>query len=125
MEDRIEINGEWYVKENSLKSENKKIGFDKLTTDELTFVSKIIYEESNYLIEFSILDYNNEYCMPSLYIKNKLTNKSEVWDSEEFIYNLLNDNIDSDIMETMTIVNDYELHVIKEMLKFAEEKEYI
>ena len=73
MEDRIEINGEWYVKENSLKSENKKIGFDKLTTDELAFVSKIIYEDSNYLIEFSHKKKNKPWCESSTISINNLS----------------------------------------------------
>jgi len=88
MEDRIQINGIWYVKEeNKVQSpQNTPDLYDDYFT---TFYEGAIWEDSNVLLEFSVLKPSKneelEYDTISLKVVNKQTKEEEYWDNINFL----------------------------------------
>ena len=87
MEDRIEINGVWYVREDSLKPESKK-DFDF----EITETRELQIESENYRLVGSVLLEDERFIMPALKVEftggKEHGRESEFWDNEPFLFGL-------------------------------------
>ena len=62
MEDRILINGTWYIKEDTKVEEPKDI------YEDLIFTRECLYSENGLELSYSVLDKEGEMVMPSLLI---------------------------------------------------------
>lgn len=89
MEDRIEINGHWYVREDSLPQSETQIEEDM----ELTFSRTCTFEDDKRLFTFDVLENDNqELVMPSLSYCNKRIMDSEtihIGDNENWFLQLI------------------------------------
>jgi hypothetical protein len=98
MEDRIQINGVWYIREDSLKPESKK-DFDF----EITEIRELQIESENYTLVGSVLFEHERFIMPSVKIEftggKEHGRESEFWDNEPFLFGLATGNPES--MEQM------------------------
>lgn len=93
MENRIQINGDWYVKEDSIKKEQEespKIDYQIIQSREIE-ISAILFSVNASVLE----DENGKLSMPDIVIKDINDNK-ECIDSEPFIRQLAGDNPDWD-----------------------------
>lgn len=91
MENRIQINGDWYVKEDSIKKEKEespKIDYQIIQSRELE-ISAIQFSVNGTVLE----DENGKLSMPDIIIKDINDNKEYI-DSESFILQLAGDNPD-------------------------------
>lgn len=99
MEDRIQINGVWYIREDSLKPESKK-DFDF----EITETRELRIESENYTLVGSVLFEDERFIMPALKIEftggKEHGRESEFWDNESFLFGLATGNHES--MEGIT-----------------------
>lgn len=84
MEDRILINGTWYIKEDTKVEEPKDI------YEDLIFTRECLYSENGLELSYSVLDKEGEMVMPSLLII-KGDYKDE-WDNEKFLTGLIDDD---------------------------------
>ena len=84
MEDRILINGTWYIKEDTKVEEPKDI------YENLIFTRECLYSENGLELSYSVLDKEGEMVMPSLLII-KGDYKDE-WDNEKFLTGLIDDD---------------------------------
>ena len=103
MEDRIQINGTWYVKEETTKEETTPgFTFNKMLLDELdlAYNIQIVYEDQNFCIEFDALyePHKDKYSMPDITITNKCTLPNHTvtnWDHPNFLIGLCDLNKES------------------------------
>jgi hypothetical protein len=84
MEDRILINGTWYIKEDTKVEEPKDI------YEDLIFTRECLYSENGLELSYSVLDKEGEMVMPSLLII-KGDYKDE-WDNKKFLTGLIDDD---------------------------------
>ncbi len=84
MEDRILINGTWYIKEDTKVEEPKDI------YEDLIFTRECLYSENGLELTYSVLDEEGEMAMASLLII-KGDYKDE-WDNEKFLTGLIDDD---------------------------------
>lgn len=103
MEDRIQVNGVWYVREDQTKK-NEPL---QINDDELIFSRQCTFENDNCLFEFDILENkSDELIMPSLTYCNKRIKDSKVIhiaDNENWFIRIINneqlvfDDLDGEI----------------------------
>lgn len=81
MEDRIEINGVWYVREEHIE-EKEDFTFEIIESRE------IMIETESFIMEGVVLEDNGKTSMPSIDIKYKNGMEGECWDREKFLVGL-------------------------------------
>ena len=83
MENRIEINGVWYIKENSsVLSKNQKsadLDFER----DIIYYEGLTWEDDTIHLKAEALEGNDR--MTSISYRNKVTGKSEYWDNDSWI----------------------------------------
>jgi len=84
MEDRILINGTWYIKEDTKVEEPIDI------YEDLIFTKECLYSENGLELTYSAFDDEGKMTMPSLHVI-KGDYKDE-WDNEDFLISLINDD---------------------------------
>ena len=107
MEDRIQINGVWYVRQDSIEQHNTKVEFNK---EEVTHTRSCVYETDKYCWEASILvdEHNIPMCktfgtkvtyLLSIKFTTKFTDPLscvvEYWDSLAWFEGMLENNPES------------------------------
>jgi len=133
--ERIELNGVWYVREDSL---NTKSGFtfdgwtDKDCKDKFSTSIDIFYEDDDYLLEYSIIapDEASEIAgrMPDIKVTIKETAQSEFWDNTAFLRGLaeLNEESIKSAQEYDKFkVTDELLNIVINLLKYAKIKGHL
>jgi len=115
--DRIEINGVWYVRENPTPKTNQfDFELDETLEAELAHTEHLSYEDDEYLLELDGLVTNKLHervSMISLRIVDKINEREECWDNENFLRGLIKleqesiDGVfeDSDITVTHSLLN--------------------
>ncbi len=115
--DRIEINGVWYVRENPTpKTRQFDFELDETLEEELAHTEHLSYEDDEYLLELDGLVTNKLHervSMISLRIVDKINEREECWDNENFLRGLIKleqesiDGVfeDSDITVTHSLLN--------------------
>jgi hypothetical protein len=134
-EDRIELNGVWYVREDSL---NTKSGFtfegwtDEVCKDQFSTNIDIFYEDDDYLLEYSIIaaDEAGEVAgrMPDIKITLKETAQSEFWDNAAFLRGLAElheESIKAAQEYDKFKVTDELLNIVINLLKYAKRKGHL
>jgi len=127
--ERIEINGVWYVREDSVDTKSN-FTFDewpdKDCKDSFSTNIEIFYEDEDYLLEYSIIATEEAGGlagrMPDLKITIKETARSEFWDNDSFLRGLaeLNEESIKAAQEQEKIeVSDELLNVIINLLRYA------
>lgn len=133
MEDRIQINGTWYVKEETSKEETTPgFTFNKMVLDELELIHnvQIVYEDENYCIEFNALfdPQKDKYSMPDITITNKRSVPNIIinWDHDNFLIGLCDLNKDCIRMALEDRnVDEICLNIIINILQEARHYKYI
>jgi len=103
MEDRIQVNGIWYVREDQTEKNEPLL----INDEDLTFSRKCTFENDNCLFEFEVLENDyDELIMPSLQYCNKRVKDSKVIhiaDNENWFIRIINneplafDDLDGEI----------------------------
>lgn len=95
MENRIQINGDWYVKEDSIKKEqeeSQKLDYQIYQTRELVISALEIY----ITVTGTVIEYENgKLSKPVILIEDNNRNEQAI-DSDDFIKQLAGDNPDWD-----------------------------
>ena len=88
MEDRILINGTWYIKEDTKVEEPIDI------YEDLIFTRECLYSQNGLELTYSVLDKEGEMVMGSLHvIKGDYKDEWEdEWDNEKFLTGLIDDD---------------------------------
>lgn len=95
MEDRIEINGVWYVKEQPESTIEEKKEID--IYEDLIFTRDCLYSENGLELTYSVLDDEGTMTMPSLKIV-KGDFKDE-WDNKKFLLGVIqNDEYSQEVI---------------------------
>lgn len=87
MENRIQVNGKWYVLESKIKKETFK--FDPIHT------RQILIETNNFVIEFSVQEVGSVLKYPMISFHNKKTGFQYLWENENWILGIYNKNKES------------------------------
>lgn len=127
--DRIEINGVWYVREdNTPKTNQFSFELDEALEDELAHTECLSYEDDEYLLELDGLVTNKLHervSMISLRVVDKLNEREECWDNENFLRGLAKlaqESIDSAFDESDVKVTHSLLNRIINLLKVGQKK---
>ena len=118
MEDRIEINGVWYVKESILKNQTQKLPEMDFTHGMEKY---LIYEDDNICLD-ARKDVTNE---TSDYIEVNFTNKNikpwkeDTWDNKSFLRGIAIE--DSESMESLRNETDAEDFTLPYIVGFMKE----
>lgn len=134
MENRIQINGEWYVKEETATPVPPPTSFNP---DNATHFEGCVYETNKYYWKatkiykayYHVDDMENSFYIDSVSIKftNKNINKSEYWDNSLWFRSILNNDEGND----SHVYNDSHLYEVmdsegvetfREFLKYLESK---
>lgn len=122
MEDRILINGIWYVKESSIEEKAvpeelieiySYIGFT-CETDDYHFEAKRYYRDDNETFFQGI----------SIDFRDKIQNTTDFWDSVSWMKGVLENNPDS-LEEARFSLNEKGINALKLLLKKLEEKGWL
>jgi len=133
--ERIEINGVWYVREDSVNTKSN-FTFDEWPDadckDSFSTSIEIFYEDEDYLLEYSIIaaEEAGEIAgrMPDLKVLIKETAQSEFWDNASFLRGLaeLNEESIKAAQEQEKIeVSDELLNVIINLLRYAKRNGHV
>lgn len=87
MENRIQVNGKWYVLESKIKKETFK--FDPIHT------RQILIETDIFAMEFSVHEEDSVFGLPMISFHNKKTGFQDLWDNENWILGIYNKNEES------------------------------
>lgn len=123
MEDRLEINGVWYVKEENveaLKQEPEVDFFDH----EIVQTRELIIETDEFIMKGTVLeddhDFGTELSMPSIDIQYKNGDERfEFWDNDSFIIGIANESKDwlEEISDESEKVKAAAIMIAKRMLE--------
>lgn len=83
MEDRIQINGVWYVRENT---DTDNLELENYMHKNVVTYQCMAYEDFEWVFE-AHADSLNDAELDTIEIENKVTGKKEMWDSLAFIRN--------------------------------------
>jgi hypothetical protein len=83
MEDRIQINGVWYVRENN---DTDNLELENYMNKSVVSYQCMVYEDFQWVFQ-AHADSANDNELDSIEIENKVTGKKEIWDNLEFIRN--------------------------------------
>lgn len=114
--DRIQINGVWYVREDTIDNEYNIVCFEGMTT-----------ENNEYCFEATrIMRDDGETFFPGVDVKftNKTSGETEYWDNDEWLIGVLEDNSNS-IRLALESLNDEGLRLFKQLLNKAKEKGWL
>ena len=100
MKNRIEVDGVWYVKEESLAESNIEV---TIRESDLTFTRDCVYEDDKYCFEFSVLENmelsvgeDGKFYMPSVTFTNKIPDGDimieGIWDNDEYLWGVYEGN---------------------------------
>lgn len=85
MEDRIEINGVWYVREDATKPSIEEAEVDFLDF-EITQTRELIIETDDFIMKGTVIvDDDDRLCMPSIDVDFKYIRDAEYWDNDLFL----------------------------------------
>jgi len=128
MEDRIQINGEWYVKENNttIKNDDTDSSFDE--TD-VTEIHAFIYEDGSYCWEASRIKddkddtYFEDFAVEFIDKKIKPW-KEEIWDNSSWFQSLLDGDKEA-YDEGLKSMTEEGIKTFKSFLKFLQKKDWL
>lgn len=80
MENRIQVNGKWYVLESEIK---KTFEFDPIYTRE------ILIETNSFVMEFSVHEIDSVFKYPTISFFNKINGVQDYWENEDWILGIL------------------------------------
>jgi hypothetical protein len=133
--ERIEINGVWYVREDSVNTKSN-FTFDEWPDadckDNFSTSIEIFYEDEDYLLEYSIIaaEEAGEVSgrMPDIKVTIKETAQSEFWDNSSFLRGLaeLNEESIKSAQEYDKFkVTDELLNIVINLLRHAKTKGHL
>jgi hypothetical protein len=133
--ERIEINGVWYVREDSVNTKSN-FDFDEWPEadckDSFSTSIDIFYEDDDYLLEYSIIaaEEAGEVSgrMPDIKVTIKETAQSEFWDNATFLRGLaeLNEESIKSAQEYDKFkVTDELLNIIINLLRYAKRNGHV
>jgi len=120
MEDRIKIDGDWYIKESTV--DKVKIEIDP------TWTRGFVVEDDDYCFEFSVLDMDNKTAMPTLTFTDKRTKpwkEPEYWDNPKWLLGVLNGEEQTTDDVGSYHFTDVGLQTVKMVIKLADEKGWL
>lgn len=134
MEDRIEINGVWYVKETTEPKPTNKFKDFKykpfIQESDCSLTKTLTFEDDDHLIEIDVLLRINtgEPVMPGIKITEKDSDATEYWDNDSFLKGLIDvkqEDIEMALKqdeESEIVMNYLVLNKIINVLKIADSK---
>ena len=127
MENRIQINGIWYVREESSKPSNTEVKFDK---EEVTNTRSCIYETDKYCWEASILVEEDDVLkcrtfgakvnyLLTIKFTDKLTesSKEDYWDSMDWFEGVIENNPES-LKEFDGVMDEESIKIFQKFLEY-------
>jgi hypothetical protein len=122
MEDRIEINGIWYVREDQTNNDDYDIESDvihsesyQLETDDYRWeASRLFRADGSFLDDFYILFTNKKVSL----------HNDDIWDNISFMKDILKNNPDS-LKALKESLNSNGIKDFKAFLKYLKEKEWL
>ena len=121
MEDRIEINGVWYVREdNTVPSKNKEEEFEF----DIVHTKEAIIETDEFLITGTVLENQEDgtFSMPSVDIKFKNSDRDdEYWDNDLFLIGIATGDVKylDMINEESELLKEAVITIAKRMLELG------
>lgn len=125
--ERIQINGKWYVSEESLPQE-QQIELDLLRS------INVVYEDDELFLEFSIPyasdDETHEYDFGCLKVTFKHNDKTEYWDNSTFLSNICENGVvvldDEELMSgNMNISHNHKIIIVNFLKLIRKKYQYI
>jgi hypothetical protein len=121
MEDRIQINGTWYVREQSDVVKEPEF---ELNIDNVIHTKGISYESDKYCFEATKIrkhDSDDKYYDCDIDFTDKRTKPwlEDIWDNRSWMYGILDDNFDSleNLRETVCSQGEAELKAFLKVLQ--------
>ena len=119
MENRIEINGVWYVREDL--TNHKKINI----VEDLTHTEHYVFESSKYTFDAVRIYKNTNEFYPGFEIRfrDNTNNYEDVWDLESFFYGILDGNPES-INAAKDDLDDNGIELLFDILTFLKNQRW-